>query len=237
MASIIEHPESSSMPLFTATKNVIMSTKYDWQACNSLLHLGQAREIFEKVDAIETITGPIRDIFLQHEAHHEFALTLLHTHFQIKSDQRLVDCRSVATPWIFKDDNAVVHKYGRYVYPKAYRLANGKFEPYEFEFSHDLPHFQPNQTFLTALASFLHHRQLDGILGLRVLGKDDPDLNVEATEGTTNVMVHKSNLPEESLVPTLWVFGNGTNTGTQCVGFCMYDSASRHSGFTHQELD
>lgn len=167
------------------------------------------------------VSGPIRKLFLKHKIHKHLGIALLHRHFSIQPKARLVDCRNISTPWDMGNDTAsVIRKYDGLVLPRSFRLIGGSFVPYEFEFFDTEPPHQMNQAFMSQLSDQLCQLGLADILGLRNLDEYDSGLTVEITEGNANIMIKRGIVPEEELIPALWVFDEDGDQACHCREFC-----------------
>ncbi|SPO05320.1 uncharacterized protein DNG_08007 [Cephalotrichum gorgonifer] len=197
------------------------------------LHL--ASEKFQQLNAKTAILGPIRDLFLKHKVHKQLGIALLHKHFPIQPTERLVDCRNISAPWDVGDDTeAITQKYDNFILPRSFRLSQGKFVPYEFDFSDtdDLLH-QVDQEFLSQLSSLLYQHGLDHLLGIRSLDQHSSELTVEVTEGNMNIMIRRGIVPEDELIEALWVFGKDEDDSCHCREFCRRDNKGEHYENNH----
>lgn len=193
-----------------------------------------ASEQFQQLDAQTAVVGPIRNLFLKHKVHKQLGIALLHKHFPIRPTERLVDYRNISAPWDMGNaSDAVTHKYDGVILPRSFRVDQGKFVPYEFDFSDADSPPQMDQAFLSELSSLLHQHGLDKILGLRVLDKHDSELTVEVTEGNMNIMIRRGIVPEDELIQALWVFANDADEACHCREFCRRDSKGTHFESNH----
>lgn len=169
------------------------------------------------MDAKTAVVGPIRDLFLKHKVHKQLGIALLHKHFPIQPTERLVDCRNISAPWDFGNVGATItHKYNSLILPRSFRLDQGEFVPYEFDFSNADSPPQMDQAFLSKLSSLLYQHRLDQILGLRVLDKHDSELTVEVTEGNINIIIRRRIVPKDELIQALWVFAKDKDEACYC---------------------
>ncbi|KAK4148712.1 hypothetical protein C8A00DRAFT_47511 [Chaetomidium leptoderma] len=201
-------------------------TSYDPRAYDSLPSLGSAFEKFQQSNALTTVMGPIRDLFLRYNVNKDLGIALLHKHFPILPKHRLVDSRNMSAPWdMSHGTNAIAHKYDGVVWPRSFRLNERLFVPYEFGFSDaEFPSLR-NQDFLVELSLLLHERKLDKVLGIRVLDQHNSDLPVEVTEGNVNMMIRRGTVPDEELIPAPWVFGY-EDEACHCKEFCRVDKGN-----------
>lgn len=227
------------------------SGPYEPSAYDSLPSLGAASGQFRDMDAIKAIVGPISELFLAHQVHQQFGIGLLHKHFPIKPTERLVDYRNISAPWDLGEEegdssssNGVTTKYEGVITPRSWRLLDGKFVPYEFEFSDEASGSaaagggsaldKADPRFLADLASLLRHRKLDQLLGLRALDQYDSGLTVEVTEGKMNIMIRQGIVPASELIEALWIFvEHGKRGRCHCREFCRTDRKGNHVENNH----
>ncbi|KAK3318232.1 hypothetical protein B0H66DRAFT_532742 [Apodospora peruviana] len=165
-------------------------------------------------NAVSTIAGPIRQLFLDHGVHERFGIALLHKHMDIAPTERLVKYRHTSVPWKVGNTNvSIVDKYEGKVLPRSFRFMDGNLVRYEFKYSREhtehpsLQGRDVDEKFLKELRDMLADRGFDQLLGLRDLDQRDPEMGVEVTEGKANIMMPRCIIPESELVPALWVFG------------------------------
>lgn len=181
---------------------------------------------------MEIIAGAIRDIFLRHDAHRSYGVALLHKHFPIQPTERLVDIRNVSSPWETGDTtSATVVKYEGRIVPRSLRFVGEHVQPYEFEYSAREPTAAANDVFLQHLSGFIHSHRLENILGLRLLESRDPEVSVEVTEGTSNIMLPRGAVDAKQLIPAMWIFGKDEDDRCNCREYCLRD----RGGHTSQE--
>jgi hypothetical protein len=145
------------------------------------------------------IVGRIRQLFLKHGVQERLGIALLHKHMEIESTERLVECRHTSSPWKVNDaTSSVIDKYDGKILPRSFRLLEGNFVPYEFEYSCTKSTTLQGETdyqFLKELSDMLVELGLHQLLGLRDLDQREPELNVEVTEGKANIMIPRGSVP------------------------------------------
>lgn len=105
---------------------------YRPDAYNSLPTLHAASSQFKDLDGQSTVSGPIRDLFLNHGVHERFGVVLLHKHLDMAPTERLVEYGHTASPWTVGDATSpTVNKYEGAIVPRSFRLMGGNFVPYE----------------------------------------------------------------------------------------------------------
>lgn len=81
------------------------------------------------------------------------------------------------------------------------------------------------------LSAFLHQNRLDQVLGLRLLESRDPEVSVEVTEGTSNIMLSRGAVDGQQLIPAMWVFGTDEDDRCSCMEYCFTDRSGKHTGW------
>ncbi|KAL1867181.1 hypothetical protein Plec18167_008722 [Paecilomyces lecythidis] len=193
------------------------------EAYDSLPSLRGAANLFNNKHAEEYLLGPIRQLFLDFDVHDHFGISLLHKHFQIEKNERLVDYRNISMPWAANDTcGSIVPKYEGFVVPRTFRVFHEQLIPYEFEFS-TIPvfHNSGHANFLQKLADLLRQYDLDKVFGVRSLTEYNPELSVEVTEGKTNIMIPRGSVQESDLIEALWVFSPNGLQKCHCREYCL----------------
>ncbi|CAG9947018.1 unnamed protein product [Clonostachys rosea f. rosea IK726] len=76
---------------------------YRPEAYNSLPTLSVAGTAYETQDAEKLLFGPMRQLFLDHNVQDTYGVVLLHNHFDIDPEDRLVERRGISVLWSFGD--------------------------------------------------------------------------------------------------------------------------------------
>ncbi|KAF1351771.1 hypothetical protein EJ07DRAFT_136915 [Lizonia empirigonia] len=166
------------------------------------------------------LNGPIRQYFLEHAAHEEYGIALLHKHFPISDTERLVDYSHSSTAWKVDQKMDVVPVYQGQIVPRSYRLYKGTTVAYEFAYSEAGNGSAPLPDFQTGALGMLKQLGLDEIFGLRHLDWHDPSRTIEITEGKTNIMIGRGAVPPNELIEALWIFGTDENDRCHCREHC-----------------
>jgi hypothetical protein len=98
---------------------------------------------------------------------------------------------------------AAVPKYEGFITPRTFRFVNEKPTPYEFYFSSTQPSTDGNEDFFDEVAQLLDKCGLADVFGVRVLPDHEPELRMEVTEGTTNIMMPIGSAPDSALTEAL----------------------------------
>ncbi|KAJ5677529.1 uncharacterized protein N7477_003162 [Penicillium maclennaniae] len=160
--------------------------------------------------------------------HERYGISLLHKHFSMEANQRLVDYRNVSAPWTVNDKDFMVPKYEGFIVPRTFRFFNGNLAPFEFGFSFSSFHGNYDLEFFERLSRLLHDHNLENMLGVRFLDTFDPKLSVEVTEGKTNLMIPRGSVQDFELIEAFWVFSTDDNQRCHCREFCWKDSDGQH---------
>ncbi|KAF9473385.1 hypothetical protein BDN70DRAFT_885900 [Pholiota conissans] len=206
---------------------------YSPSAFNSLPSLKAAEENFNVKEARQFLEGPIRQAFLDFGVQEKYGIALLHNHFPLQANQRLVDYRNTATAWLVDDEvSPVSTKYNGQIVPRAYMFEKDDIVPYEFSFvsaaeNDGVTDVATDVQFFNVLNQTLTSLGLEKLFGVRDLRDHDNNLGVEITEGEANIMLpHDGTHSPSELIEALWVFGPKT-APCYCLCYCAR-SCGRH---------
>lgn len=198
---------------------------YQHSSYQALPSLVVAANIFmdKSLDSLLQGEGVIRSFFLKHDIHKEWGIVLLHKHFDISPGDRLVEFGNTSTPWRAETKDSTFEKYGGLVVPRSYKLLDGQFTPYEFAY---MPGTIPgkNVEIPEGVGKLLQSLGAEHILGLRFLEGRQPDFNVEVTEHNANVMVPRGCMPDDTLIPAVWIFEPEDDDRCNCREYCSKES-------------
>ncbi|KAF1364332.1 hypothetical protein EJ07DRAFT_99250 [Lizonia empirigonia] len=191
---------------------------YDPAAYNSLPALRDAASFVDD-QVLATLCGPVRQLFLDHNAYKQYGIALLHKHFPIGEEERLVEIHHTSAPWkVGSERTDVVFHYKGTIEPRSFRYYQGMVTPYEFAYLKEA--LSPTGTFVNMALKLLESLHLDHIFGIRFLDNRDPNLSVEITEGKVNIMLEPDEIAEAELIEALWVFGKDDNDRCHCREHC-----------------
>ncbi|KAI8629895.1 hypothetical protein F5Y19DRAFT_430024 [Xylariaceae sp. FL1651] len=121
-------------------------------------------------------------IFSKHNIGTDFAVEILHRHFEIPAEKRLVKVGRVVTPWSADLVSLVEHRanLGK-IAPEAIHFHNGTYYPYEFihltkaeaEAANGQDRFAKYSPFLEDFAKFIQEKGIAHVLGLRLLSEEE----------------------------------------------------------------
>ncbi|KAF5336444.1 hypothetical protein D9611_006606 [Ephemerocybe angulata] len=177
----------------------------------------------------------------------KYGVCLLHKHFSIAPNERLVEFHHTATPWKFgmgKVASSVPHHDG-FIIPRAYLTRTSESNdpiatPYEFTYTYDKPTpITPSErAFFTACAALFAVYQLQGILGVCTLGnlEDTAKYPLEITEGKANIMIKGADTSKEDVIEAVWRFAPEERGGAitrACVAMCKRVGGGCHNYTAH----
>ncbi|KAJ2896792.1 hypothetical protein MKZ38_005238 [Zalerion maritima] len=177
-----------------------IQASYNHQVFNSLPYLKDAVARYEEANnPIEIIGAELGELFTKHGVEGTLSLALLHRHFEMAPDERLVEHGDMSVPWQVNDqieDLPVKAPSGKLV-GRTFKLMDGTVVPVEFGFnpSHGPAPYRPlpdAPEFYRELSAILERDGLSDIIGLATIsGKYEPGYIVtERTFGGVNVMTH-----------------------------------------------
>ena len=201
------------------------------EAYNSLPTLYEAGKSFKAQDAEKQIRGPIRDMFMKHGVYDVYGLALLHKHFGMKEDQRLVEYGPVSTAWsVDPCAPQIADKYGGHIVPRSYRFKDKAKVPYEFAFTSNKWEEPDHPEFFGDLENLLVNLQMQDLFGVRLLESHDNNLTVEVTEGRNNVMIPRGAVGDDGLQEALWTFNTDTDRAYHCRQYCYKVNGTHRGG-------
>jgi hypothetical protein len=140
---------------------------------------------------------------------------MLHRHFDLQSDEKVVEFRGLSTPWKVADSTEI---FGGKIIPRSWAFSgDGSLHPIEFRF--EFPADQPTQGepvfqtgFVRELYEFLSSRGLENLLGLTMFDSVtgfSGVREVERTIGRVSVVLPVSGSDDEhrDSAETAWSFG------------------------------
>jgi len=145
---------------------------------------------------------------------------MLHRHFSLTLDERLIEYRGVATPWATGYKTEI---FGGRIVPRTWAFFDGKLHPTEFQFraptgsptppTTGSPEVQFPEAFVHEFYDFIATRGLDGLLGLThfdAVGGFSGLREVERTVGRVSVTFPATagdGNEQDPPTETAWTFG------------------------------
>jgi hypothetical protein len=198
------------------------------------------------------------DVFVNHQMHNIFGVSLLHKHFDLHYDEILVRTIDVRRRVAYSRPASRHTEAVPYLW-RALRGPDGRlrFAPLEFVRSADVRGFHvvdltQHASFLTAVAGALAERDLLDVFGIstmniRKISLGPDELMVETTDSEkrrlTITPVHRSEIATTEVTETFWTFSPGVLvdiggilkcTWEHCTGHCQSHCISHCSGHCAQ---
>jgi len=157
----------------------------------ALPHLDNAFDTYLERSPQHIIEEKMMEVFRKHQVFNELAVCLIHRHFDMADNEKLVEFGATSTPWVVRDENMM----GGSVKPRSWVFKGGKMMPYEFGFNEwgqpavykDMP---DKPAFYADFNAILEEEGLNDLLGLTLLTerKKEGVVKVEKTFGKANVV-------------------------------------------------
>jgi hypothetical protein len=142
---------------------------------------------------------------------------MLHRHFSLSHDEKLVEYRGVATPWTVGDSSEI---FGGKIIPRCWAFFDGELHPTEFRFeapgkrSSTEKYTEFPTGFVDEFSEFIFSRGLNRLLGLTdfdAVGGFPKTREVERTIGRVSVTFPVTEEQDEeqrkNSTETAWTFG------------------------------
>lgn len=223
---------------------------YSTHLFNTFPDLHTVQERFQSKSGMDLINALFRPMVEKHHLEAKLGVGLLHRHFELRGNEKLVEFNNISLPWSSQaGDN---HSGGKII-PNAWAVCDGKIIPYEFYFSplgHDHSFdFDQVTAFLTEFVQAIEERGLDKIIAIRLFPHEGFTGALELTEGRANinlspnqVCVALSYLHAQLTCPQ--VAKDGWNNATETMWFfepeymkqkrvCKCSGPSTHMHFHH----
>lgn len=155
---------------------------------NSTPNLNGSREASSTKNGSRFVNETFRNLVERHNLESVFGIGLLHRHFDLKNDEKLVEFNNISTPWHHQEGDVYT---GGKIIPNAWLINDGKLMPYEFYFS---PLGRNKKIDLAAVNNFLKEfienavaAKLDRTIALRAFPGVGYTGALEVTEGRANI--------------------------------------------------
>ena len=159
-------------------------TDYSHDHFHALPTLDVARSNFEAKNGSELIQSTIREFFVEEMMDRTFGLALLHRHFDLGQDEKLVEYGSSSSPWSglvadMKAPNPHVWSFS----------TDGSLKPTEFRYSNENPAIMGHSelAFIAKFKTLLDKHNLTDVFGLARYPGDDFQGTCEITIGNVNI--------------------------------------------------
>ncbi|PMD59494.1 uncharacterized protein K444DRAFT_562381 [Hyaloscypha bicolor E] len=191
---------------------------------NTLPSLHDADAEFKERNAAAIMKTALAGIFTKYKVEGFLGVQLLHRHFRLENDERLVDAGGASVPWSNEGSEALDSR----ILPVSWAFEGEAYHPYEFKFvppTQELHEPVVPEPFLAEFNEALKAHDLQGVLGIRSLKPgfgNKPEM--EITNGRSNVTFdYDSDAAEDdNAIEASWAFsGDGIlTTATFCTSYC-----------------
>ncbi|PWY69053.1 hypothetical protein BO70DRAFT_400113 [Aspergillus heteromorphus CBS 117.55] len=177
--------------------------QYDHRAFDALMDVDESAQYFESLTGYEHLRSGLRDIFMRHGVNDELAVALLHRHFEMAANEKLVELGPVSSPWpIAAHEDSVV---GGHILPHTWRVFENELQ--------DAQKVQFSLAFFKDFHQYVKKNGLENVIGITHIdhGRDASESDVqlmEITHGRNSIMVPTiptSELPGP-VFQTIWSF-------------------------------
>ncbi|PNP83729.1 hypothetical protein FNYG_02946 [Fusarium nygamai] len=170
---------------------------YDHRAVDAMTDVDVAAQRLQELNGLDHMKSCIRDVFMKHGVDKVFGVGLLHRHYDVAPNEKIVELGPVSSPWVVGDDEAIT---GGSVLPHTWRVFDGELKPTEFKFvpqrelsNVDRPVFPA--AFVKELIGVLQETGLDEVLGVSLYEAGDPDNEtMEVTYGRSSIVIPSTGL-------------------------------------------
>ena len=145
-------------------------------------------------------------------------MILLHRHFDLEDNEKLVESGNVSVPWSYTQDDDNLH--GGSVVPRSWILADNSLHPYEFGYNsfgvtEAYPAPPENTKFYIEFAELLVKYGLSDIVGLTLVKPMDPNImRLEKTYRHANVVYElPAEVIDKDTMQAVWQFSEELRPG------------------------
>lgn len=159
---------------------------YSHDHFQSLPMLKDARNRFLEVNGDAIVADNIKSLFVSEGMDRIFGLAMIHRHFDLKPNQKLVEYNGTSTPW----DSSQTTVGMRNPQPHMWAFdKDGLLKPIEFRYAEkqDEPWTEKELAFAAKFKATLDTLNLSHLFGLARYPGDDFAGSCEITEGTANI--------------------------------------------------
>ncbi|KAH7235337.1 hypothetical protein BKA59DRAFT_458904 [Fusarium tricinctum] len=170
---------------------------YDHHAVDAMTDVDVAAQRLQELNGLDHMKSCIRDIFMKHGVDKVFGVGLLRRHYDIASNEKIVELGPVSSPWVVGDDEVIT---GGAVLPHTWRVFDGKLKPTEFKFVPQRDVSNANRpvfpaAFVKELIGVLQETGLDEVLGVSLYEAGNPDNEtMEVTYGRSSIVIPSTGL-------------------------------------------
>ncbi|EFE37717.1 hypothetical protein TRV_07632, partial [Trichophyton verrucosum HKI 0517] len=153
---------------------------------NALPTLEAARAKFKSINGDELVNNVFRPFFVDGGMEKRLGLAILHRHFDLNVDERLVDYNGTSLPWPTAHTQEIEEPYAS-IWSKA---ADGTFRPTEYRYSQnpEAAAIGPAElNFMEEFDKLLQQHGASDLFGLCLYPGDDFEGSCEITVGRANI--------------------------------------------------
>jgi hypothetical protein len=197
---------------------------YSSSAFNTLPSLHDADAEFRERNVAAIMNSVLAGIFTRHNVESHFGVQLLHRHFSLDNDERLVDVGGASIPWSSNGSEALDSR----ILPVSWVFKDDAYHPYEFKFVPPTQEFHEvmvPEPFLVEFNEALKVHHLQGVLGIRSFKNssfEKPEM--EITNGRSNITFDydSDEAKSDNAVEASWAFSGPsmTTAATFCTSYC-----------------
>jgi len=199
--------------------------------------LNDANTEFKERKGAEVMNSVLAGIFVKHNVESHYGVQLLHRHFRLDNDERLVDVGTASVPWSSVGSEALDSR----VVPVSWAFEGDSYYPYEFKFvpptlasgSQELQGPTMQEPFLVEFNEALKAHHLQGVLGIRSLKDNLNKPELEITNGRSNITFpyDPDGAESDKAIEASWGFegSGGPTVLTQCSAYCSPCSGDNHN--------
>ncbi|KAE9566761.1 hypothetical protein CGMCC3_g17072 [Colletotrichum fructicola] len=152
----------------------------------------------------EVIATTIKNFFVESGMDRTFGVAMLHRHFDLDPNEKLVEYRGTSTPWAATVPGMEGLHGSVWAFDK-----DGVLRPTEFRYSgsEDAQLSSAAMEFVDRFKTLLKDLGLIGFLGLSRYPGDDFQGSCEITNGRANINLEPQDYPKDLVhIPTIWYF-------------------------------
>ena len=154
-------------------------------------------------DQVQKIEAEIRQLFFDHAVEDVFGIRLVHKHFRLQDNERMIQHGNTALPW--DSEMAAGLEADGTVTPASWLFRDGVAYPYEFQYNPNQElendfHVEDYASFFTAYHAYLLNNGLTDVLGLFLLqtekredgGRAMLEINMDKNRASVNFLLNAS---------------------------------------------
>ncbi|KAK2758697.1 hypothetical protein FQN54_003387 [Arachnomyces sp. PD_36] len=201
-------------------------------AYDSLPSLPDARDAMIEKKGRDFIDGPLRKFFYEQGVQDKLGVRLLHRHFDMNPNERLVEVRKTSFPiQVGASAEPVIPWHAGNIVPQTYRFVGNSLVPCEFaweEGQYPTGDLGLGEQFTGQLNQLLEEHDMKDLLGVcRRTPEDTSHLSMEVTHGRVNVMVPQEEAAPEH-VEAFWAYNQDGLEKAACVVVCYSGAGGSH---------